>query len=504
MLATDEAGFAAAWGIPGTVAQGALLKRLLSLRAVLAVAVAALILVAIPRSMADPDIWWHLRNAHEMLTRHAFVTYDTYSFTVKGVPWIDHEWLGEFPFYLGWKTADATGVFLVTATLILSIFLSVLWLCLKASGSTMTACTATTMAALLSTVSFGPRTLLFGWLCFTAQLVTLELFRRDARAAFALPPLYLLWVNLHGSWLIGLGVLAVVAVAGHVSLQREWLYTNRFSRQQSRMLAFAATGILPALFCNPWGWRLVAYPFNFAFRQTLNVASVEEWRSLDLHSLRGHIAIAAVALLVGRQTWRPRTWSVQEVLLLAAGLYAALTHERFLFLLALLGAPIAARSFPASANTQEPEARHGLHAALILVILATAVIRIRKDSRVADAGMKQYPTAGLMAAIDRLQPGTRVFNEYSWGGYLEWKRPAMPVFIDSRVDIFEYNGVLRDYLDAIRINGTLSLLDKYRIDAVLFEKDTPLVYLLRRVNGWQVTYEDREAVVLQRSSPMHR
>lgn len=474
-------------------------ERLLGLDAILVLAVALFCLLIVPRSMADPDIWWHLRNAQTMLTQHVFVTHDTYSFTVQGVPWIDHEWLAELPFYLAWKAGGATGVYLVTETLILSIFLPLLFLCWKASGSIRTACVATAAAALLSTVSFGPRTLLFGWLCLVAQVVMLQCFRHTAKAALALPPLYLLWVNLHGSWLIGLGVLAIVAFSGHLRLQRAWIYTDRFTPQQTRMLAIAGTGILPALFCNPWGWRLVAYPFNFAFRQTLNVASIDEWRSLQLHSMRGEIFLAALALLVGRQLWQPRAWSVQEVLLLAAGLCAALTHERFLFLLALLAAPIASRSFPGNPVTQVAAPRPGFHAVLMVAVLFVAFTFVQKAGRADDAGMRQYPAPSLMTALSHLPTGSHVFNEYSWGGYLEWHQLQTPVFIDSRVDIFEYNGVLRDYLDIIHIQNTEALLDKYRINAVVFESDTPLVYLLRRTGRWRLTYEDAQAVLLQRA-----
>ncbi|MGI4854132.1 MAG: hypothetical protein ACRYF4_08835 [Janthinobacterium lividum] len=508
MPATQSMGLAPLSGAPQTAGLAAGLRfcreRVLGLNAVLALAVALFCLLLVPRSMADPDIWWHLRNAQTMLTQHIFVTHDTYSFTVQGVPWIDHEWLAELPFYLAWKAGGSTGVYLVTETLTLSIFLPVLFLCWKASRSALTACVATATVVLLATVSLGPRTLLFGWLCLVCELVLLERFRHDAKAALALPPLYLLWVNLHGSWLIGLGVLAIVVASGHLPLQRAWIYADRFTRQQSRMLAVAAAGIIPALFCNPWGWRLVAYPFNFAFRQTLNVASIDEWRSLQLHSMRGDVFLAAVALLVGRQLWRPRAWSVQEVLLLAGGLYAAMTHERFLFLLAILAAPIAARSFPGEPVKQEAVPRPGYHAALIFALLFVAFTFVHKAGRADDAAMRQYPTPALMAAVSRLPPDSHLMNEYGWGGYLEWHQPQTPVFIDSRVDIFEYNDVLRDYLDIIHIENTAALLGKYHIKAVLFENKTPLVYLLRRTGDWRVTYEDANAVLLQRTAPLQQ
>ena len=91
-----------------------------------------------------------------------------------------------------------------------------------------------------------------------------------------------------------------------------------------------------------------------------------------------------------------------------------------------------------------------------------------------------------------------MLNDYLWGGYLEWHQRQIPVFIDSRVDIFEYAGVLRDYLDVTRLKDSLVILDKYSIRYVLFQPQAPLVYLLRHTPGWKVDYEDKSTVLLER------
>lgn len=479
-----------------------MLQRSFSLPAVLAVALAALVLMAVPHSMADPDIWWHLRNADEMLRHHAFLRDDVYSFTVAGAPWIDHEWLGELAYWIGWKAAGAQGVLAVSAGLVTVIFTAVLWLCWRASGSMAAACGCTMVAALLSTVSFGPRTLLFGWLLFCVQLVLLERSRHSTRALLVLPPLYLLWVNLHGSWLIGLAVLLVIAVAGNLPFSvRGWLQNRLLTAEQNRMLVLACTGIVPALFCNPWGWRLVAYPFNFALRQTLNVATLEEWRPLDLHSVRGEAMVAVLLLVVLRQFLKPRVWSVTELLLFTGGLYAAFVHTRFLFLFALLAAPVVARSFNATPS-EERGREHGsyaVHALAMCLIALFAAINYRKAALQEDTKFKLFPSAAL-SALDRLPRDARLFNEFGWGGYLEWTCSHRAVFIDSRTDIFEYNGILRDYLDIVRVKQPIELLDHHRIDAVLFEQDTPLAYLLARSNGWRVAWSDAHTVLFVRTA----
>ena len=73
-----------------------------------------------------------------------------------------------------------------------------------------------------------------------------------------------------------------------------------------------------------------------------------------------------------------------------------------------------------------------------------------------------------------------------------------PDFIDSRVDTFEHHGVFRDYLDIVQMKRPLELLDRYKIDHVLFHEQTPLAYLRERAPGWKVILHDGSYVLIER------
>src|SRR3954451_7105030 len=85
--------------------------------------VAAVVFFCVPRSMADPDVWWHLRDAQIQLATHSFLTHDVFSFTATGSPWMNHEWLAELPFYAGFQISGTSGLYLVTLLTIEVIFL---------------------------------------------------------------------------------------------------------------------------------------------------------------------------------------------------------------------------------------------------------------------------------------------------------------------------------------------------------------------------------------------
>jgi len=113
--------------------------------------------------------------------------------------------------------------------------------------------------------------------------------------------------------------------------------------------------------------------------------------------------------------------------------------------------------------------------------------------------VRSYPVKAL-SYLQQLHPEGRIFNDCLWGGYLIWNARQIPVFMDSRIDIYEYNGVFPDYLDAIGVKNTLGILDKYRIRYVLFKQQSPVAYLLMHSSGWKIDYQDGTTVLLERSA----
>jgi hypothetical protein len=113
--------------------------------------------------------------------------------------------------------------------------------------------------------------------------------------------------------------------------------------------------------------------------------------------------------------------------------------------------------------------------------------------------VEEYPVRAL-AQLSSLPAGSRILNDYDWGGYLIWNAPQIPVFVDSRVDIFEYSGIFADYLDIIGLKNSLALLRDHDIQYVFFAHEKPLTYLLRNAPGWKLVYEDDVAVLFARVS----
>ena len=86
------------------------------------------------------------------------------------------------------------------------------------------------------------------------------------RYLWLLPPLFVVWVNTHGSWLIGFALLIAFAFAGCCNFHAGRIESVRRSVAELKQLMCVIAASMAALFLNPYGWRLVFYPFDLAFR----------------------------------------------------------------------------------------------------------------------------------------------------------------------------------------------------------------------------------------------
>jgi len=470
-----------------------------SFLAMLAGGLMTVVFIMTRRAIADPDIWWHLRNAEYLFKFGQLPRHDLYSFTVSGHPWMNHEWLAEIPYYLVWQAWGLTGIRTLVFVLVEGIFLGLLYLCYKESGNFKAAVLACCYSVFLATVSFGPRTILFGYAYLVVLLIILQRFRRAGRGPlWLIPPLFCLWANTHGSWLLGLIIFSIIAATGFVDGKWGRVEAEPWSRPQRLKLAFTGLASVAALFINPFTYHLVFYPFDLAFRQKLNISHIAEWVSVDFHDTRGKLVLILLVVLLLSALLRDSRWTLGELGLILFGLYSGLTYIRFLFLLGIVVAPLIAKVLDFMPPYQPEIDKRLLNGFLMLLMMGGMVYYWPSAAELQDAVDRGYPTKAL-AYLKAHPPAAPMMNFYLWGGFLEWNDRSVKVFVDSRVDIFEYAGVFQDYIDLLGLNEPKKILDKYGIRSVLFPPDEPLTYALEHDPGWRVLYRDSVSVLLERT-----
>jgi len=457
-------------------------------------------------SVLDPDIWWHLRNAEYLFQHHQLPRADMYSFTVAGHPWINHEWLAEIPYYLAWRAGGLSGINAMMFATISLIFLGLLYLSYIETRHFKAAIVACSFLTFIASVSFGPRTILFGYLYLVLLLIILQRFRQKGSAPlWLIPPLFCLWANTHGSWSLGLIVFSIITAAGFV--QGSWgrVDAERWTPSQMGKLVVTGLASIAALFVNPFGSRLVLYPLDMAFRQKLNISHVAEWVSVDFHDLRGKLVLALVLSLLVSALVRRTRWRLGEIALVLFALYSGLTYIRFLFLLAIVIAPVVTKILD-FVPQYRPEADTPIINALVICLMVGSIIYYWPRSPELQKSISERYPAEALVYLKAHPPNGNVLNFYLWGGYLGWKDRELEVFVDSRVDIFEYAGVLKDYLDLLGLEQSKAILDKYKIRYVLMPQpggysESAMTYVLEHDPEWKAIYSDKLSVFMERVDP---
>ncbi len=448
--------------------------------------------------IAEPDIWWHLRNARNLVQFHSFSGVDSYSFSAAGSPRINFEWLSEIPFFLGFKALGLPGLLAVYFAVLVLIYVGVYYRVWRAGADCKDAAVATLGAICLGTVSMAPRMLLFGWLSMVGLLLVLDRFQRTGKGIWLLPPLFMLWINLHGSWVFGMIVLALTIASGLVEGEWGLVVARRWPPAELKKLLLASAASAVALFINPFGYKLVLYPYDLLRRQQRAVQYVEEWQPVNFSTTSGKLMLVVIFALLAAALFSRRWWKLDEVLLTAFALWAALSHARFLFFVGLILAPILAPRLTLFPPYERELDKPWLNGIVMAAVVGAMIFFFPSGAQLQQKVDEEYPKAAL-EFIQRLPLKGRIFNEYAWGGYMEWHAPAWKTFIDGRADIFVYNGVFDDFLRATGLERSFEILDKYRIDYVFVTPDEPLVYLLRHSPAWHLIYTDKVAVLFERT-----
>ena len=87
-----------------------------------------------------------------------------------------------------------------------------------------------------------------------------------------------------------------------------------------------------------------------------------------------------------------------------------------------------------------------------------------------------------------------------YGSYLIWAAPEYPVFVDTRVELYD-EGIWADYVQLSQArHGWEQTLDGYGVDTLMlsYELQAPLIDAARASANWATLYEDEETIILGR------
>jgi len=475
-------------------------RRLFSFPVLLCVLLGVVAVWSTKNRFNDPDLWWHLKVGQMIWQTGELPNSDTLSYTTGQHAWVPHQWLSEVVLYGFYSLGGYQGLMLWLCLMSAAILISVYGLSALHSRNAKVALAGGLIAWFFATIGLAIRPLLIGQLLLVVTLALLYLGRaRDRRWLWGLPAVFALWVNCHGSFALGLAIVALHNVTSRLEFEHGLLYSKRWSAEAQRTLLMASVACGLALLINPVGLELATYPLNLFFAQADNLNYIDEWRPLDFSSARGKgvfLLTGAIALLVMLNRKKLR---LDELALLLVGLHLTVQHSRMLFVFGVIAAPIFCRLVSDLWRAYDERRDYPrLNAAMIAGGLAMAAIGFPSATEIEKQVEKHNPIEAV-SYIREEGIGGRMLNHYAWGGYLIWALPEQKVFIDGRTDIFDWTGVLGDYMRWWGIREEpLKLLEDYEIDYCLLSRNTPVARLLRLTPQWREVYSDDKAAVFVR------
>jgi hypothetical protein len=437
--------------------------------------------LALATPPGDPDTYWHLASGKWMLDHGALLRADVFSSTVSGQPYSVGEWLGQIVLYLAYLAGGWTGLVILRGLLVGVCAYFLTRVALRGGAPVIVAVPVTCAALILSEIVWTDRPHLFTLALFPVMLDLLLTAREGRiRLLLAVPPLILLWTNLHGGYAVGLALIGIFTL--------EALLTRR----NFAAFAITASTALAASLVDPGSLGLGAA----AAHATAPPRFIVEESPPDVTRPAGFVF---AAFIIGTLALAMRGGgSLLDVLLLAPLLWLGLSAQRHMPYFVFTAVPFIAAALPRAWPPLDgwlARRRPYPRGAIVGFGAGVAAMAIVSLAFVPSApNERAYPTAALAA----VRSGSGVLlHEYDWGGYLIWRAPERPVFVDGRLFPF-LPDVFADWREAVELGPRWkTVLDRYKVDQVLLRPDRALVSALRE-QGWRVVTEDARAVLLER------
>jgi hypothetical protein len=478
----------------------------------------------------DPGTLWHVVVGEKILATGHLVSADPFSFTEGGRPWIARQWLAECAMVLIHRATQLDGLLLATATLLASLYTWAAHRLIGAGVHWLLAVLMVALAVLGSAFHFHPRphlaTLVLLGYSFAA-LCDFEAVRISLSRLFWLVPAFVVWTNAHDGVLGGLATLGLT-VAGWVVIR---LVRAGGPIHQNRELAAI---LLLVVLC---GLTIVVNPYGLeAPRAWLALVNspvlprlIDEHGPLFARSTGPLIlpmagVYLAVLLAVPPRQYRV-TWLVTLVWLGLA--FTRIRHGPLFVITALVAfADLFPHSYWATLlvrsgsdlyrpvgqpwGGEKPGPQFGpalIPAALVLtaVVLQLAGARVPVLGRGwATLDRRYWPVDLLpdLRAYERAHPpGTPIFNEMLFGGFLIYHTPGLRVFIDDRCELYGDGGLLA-YADALEHDPAQvdRWANDYGFDLALTTTGSGFDRYLRHAHGWALVRETEAASLYRRGS----
>jgi hypothetical protein len=480
----------------------------------------------------DYDMWWHFALGKYYISHHTMkVNHALFSWTPADPNWLYNTWLGSTIVYLVYTTAGGFGLWLFQWSIFAGIFLFFLSFVRSTQGKLdINAISLIFMIVIVEgLVLVFPKPDLFTPLFFAALVYVFFSIKRNKISPqyfYLYPLMFVIWVNLHGGFIVGLGIVAILFMTECLN----YFVVRENSIPAQGLVHLGCSWVLTCLACllNPYGW---AYPWDIITVTFPLFKQITGEGTALASSLIAYLPVWSYLLHPTKLNWWIAGWVMIFILFLFLMVsLEAFRKKRFFDISLLFLNPLlfyygmnTARAcilFPTfvlfsifytieKTDIFSTVKRFALASMILFLCLGFIVlIKLTETSSFNFFGMNLEETIPIkeVEVIKKLKLPPPLFNDYVSGGYMIWAMyPEYKVFIDSRGKPYDTKHLWEDYKDIMEnpTENIQKMNSKYPFRVALINllyTDTILEFLDNAGEEWRLLFLDKNAAILVHKS----
>ena len=441
----------------------------------------------------DFDLWARLIAGMGVVEGGHVLTSDFLSYTPVHT-WWDHEWGAGVIFYAVLKLFGAYSLIILQALMLFGIFFvasRIVKMRVKDCPYNNILFYFFALMAVMDNLNNPIRCHMFSFLFFTIFIYILEKVRRgNNRLLCIIPILVILWNNIHGGVVSGLGLLGMYAV-------------GEFLNKKSYTKYFITLGIsLPLLLINPWGYQYIKF---LLMANTMKRPYIVEWWGLFskfylfkqlkfklfmfVTTIAEGIIIFKTIKTDGFKNWYNKIDKVKYIVIFST-LYLAISHVKLLPFFAITAVCFMYEDF--YELIKKIKLPHWENRLVYIMLLFISIFTLSVKTFSVPAGIDIYPVKEIEFIKQNKIQG-KLLTNFGYGSYASYKLyPQNKIFMDGR-----YEEVYYDYMVPLLKEFFLAyphwkqLFDYFPPDVMIIEKSYPVYNVLKQENEWIAVYEGK-------------
>jgi len=460
--------------------------------------------------MPDYDLWARLAVGSIFFQTGHILKHDIFSYLPTKDLWIDHEWGSGVVFYFLTKHFGDKGIFALKAFIILAIFILVIKIIKLRTNKYPESILYFILLGFSLIPGMGApiRCQVFTYVFFILWIYELEKIKQgEFKLIWILPLTMLLWVNMHGGFIAGIGLIIIYILGESLNRKNHLKYFG--------ILAL----VLPATLINPYGYKLWNYileaslmprPYIMEWQPITLGGPIHMIEGIKIHMLAGFMIFVLLTIIAGfrliAQKEKP-DWTM--IILVLSLLYLSIMHQRHteFFILAVSGLlyhqyvnifePI--RNFIKKNLTENTYKIWSVikYSFGYILLAALFIYCVPKLSNSIILDPLAYPV-GSLEFIKQNQISGNLATRFQWGSYAFWKLyPQCKVLIDGRYEEVYSHAVFDVAMQfSLRKGDWQEILRNYHADVLVLPKSNYSPADVSTLMDWKLVYQDAASVVL--------